>query len=57
LAAGSSDTVRFYLDLSVQGGTTGSGSSAVPEPPRKILEIRATTPEGVSAIKTAIVPL
>jgi hypothetical protein len=57
LAAGSSDTVRFYLDLSAREGTTGSSSSAVPEPPRKILEVRATTPEGVSAIKTAIVPL
>jgi hypothetical protein len=34
-----------------------SSSSAVPEPSRKILEVRATTPEGVTAIKTAIVPL
>ena len=58
LAAGSSDTVRFYLDLSVQESTAWNGpSAAVPEPPRKILEVRATTPEGVSAIKTAIVPL
>jgi hypothetical protein len=30
---------------------------AAPEPPRKIIEVRATTPEGESAIKTAIVPL
>ena len=57
LAAGSSDTVSFYLDLSAQEVTAGSSSSAVPEQPRKILEVRATTPEGVSAIKTAIVPL
>ena len=26
------------------------------EPPREIMEVRATTPEGVSAVKTAIVP-
>ena len=57
LAAGSSETVRFYVDLSSQEGTTVSSSSAVPEPSRKILEVRATTPEGVTAIKTAIVPL
>ena len=57
LAAGSSVTVRFYLDFSVQGSTVGSSPSAVPEPPRRIVEVRATTPEGVSAIKTAILPL
>jgi hypothetical protein len=56
LAAGRSDTVRFTLDLSVQERTSMS-ALAVPEPPRKIVEVRATTPEGVSAIKTAIVPL
>ncbi len=52
LAAGSYVTVRFYLDLSAPEST-----AAVPEPPRKIIEVRATTPEGVSAIKTAIVPV
>jgi hypothetical protein len=58
VAAGRSVTVRFYLDLSVQESTTGSSTSAAaPEPPRRIVEVRATTPEGVSAIKTAIVPL
>lgn len=59
LAAGQSITVRFYLDLSAREGTVGSGltATAAPKPPRKILEIRATTPTGVSAIKTAIVPL
>ncbi|MFL6059087.1 MAG: hypothetical protein ACJ732_09300, partial [Rubrobacteraceae bacterium] len=58
LAAGSSETLRFYdVDLSSHEGTTVSSSSAVPEPSRKILEVRATTPEGVTAIKTAIVPL
>jgi hypothetical protein len=54
LAAGESILVSFYLDLSAQEGTN---LAAVPETPRKILEIRATTPTGVSAIKTVILPL
>jgi hypothetical protein len=57
LPAGSSVPVRFYLDLSVTGSTASRSASAIPEPPRKIIEVRATTPEGVSAIKTAIVPV
>jgi hypothetical protein len=54
LPAGESVPVSFYLDLSAQEGTN---PAAVPETPRKILEIRATTPTGVSAIKTVILPL
>ena len=57
LPAGSSVPVRFYLDLSEAERTASSSASAIPEPPRKIIEVRATTPEGVSAVKTAIVPL
>ena len=59
VAAGRTVDRHFYLDLSVQESTVGSRMTAVavPEPPRKIVEVRATTPEGVSAIKTAIVPL
>jgi hypothetical protein len=57
LPAGSSVPVRFYLDLSVAGSMASRSASAIPEPPRKIIEVRATTPEGVSAIKTAIVPV
>jgi hypothetical protein len=53
LAAGGSANVRFYLDLSEAESTI---PAAVPEPPRKILEVRATTPTGVSAVKTAILP-
>jgi hypothetical protein len=56
LAAGESDTVPFYLDLSAQEDTS-STVPAVPESPRQIVEVRATTPTGVSAIKTAILPL
>ena len=55
LAAGESTTVPFYLDLSTpQAGLT---VPEVPEPPRTIVEVWATTPEGVSAVKTAILPL
>jgi hypothetical protein len=54
LAAGESDTVSFYLDLSTRAGTN---LAAVPEPPRTIVEVRATTPTGVSTVKTAILPL
>ena len=54
LEAGRSVTVSFNLDLSAQEKTN---PAAIPEAPRKILEVRATTPTGVSAIKTAIVPL
>ena len=55
LAAGKFTTVPFYLDLSTpQANLT---VPEVPEPPRTIVEARATTPEGVSAVKTAILPL
>jgi hypothetical protein len=55
LAAGESTTVPFYLDLSTpQAALT---VPEVPEPPRTIVEVRAATPEGVSAVKTAILPL
>ena len=58
LPAGSSVPVYFYVDLSQRESTIGATSApAAPEPPRKIIEVRATTPEGESAIKTAIVPL
>jgi len=50
-------TVPFYLDLSSPEITaSGSPSALSPEPPRKIIEVRAMTPGGVSAIKTAIMP-
>ena len=57
LAAGSHVNVPFYLDLSKAVSTASSSASAIHEPPRKIIEVRATTPGGVSAIKTAIVPV
>ncbi len=55
LPAGGTAEVRFEFDLSAP---EASGKlAAVPEPSRKILEIRASTPEGVPAIRTAILPL
>jgi hypothetical protein len=59
LPAGSRVDVPFNLDLSAAVSTTSSNASAsaVPESPRKIIEVRATTPGGVSAVKTAIVPV
>jgi hypothetical protein len=53
LAAGRYVTVRFYPNLSEGEGAI---PAAVPEPPRKILEVRATTPTGVSAVKTVVLP-
>ncbi len=56
LDAGKSTTVSFYLDLSAQESTSLTVPAA-PESPRTIVEVRATTRTGVSAIKTAILPL
>jgi hypothetical protein len=56
LAAGKSTVVPFYLDLSAKEGTS-SMAPAAPESPRTIVEVRATTPTGVSAVRTAILPL
>ncbi len=54
LATGKSTVVPFHLDLSA---TEVSNPANTPEPPRTIVEVRATTPTGVSAVKTAILPL
>ncbi len=55
LAAGKFTTVTFYLDLSTP--ETGPTTPDTPEPPRTVVEARAATPKGVSAVKTAILPL
>ncbi len=55
LAAGESTVVPFYIDLSTPAA--GLTVPDTPEPPRTIVEVRAATPEGVSAVKTAILPL
>ncbi len=56
LAAGRAEAVPFDLDLSAPEGTS-LAVPAAPEPPRTILEVRATTPTGVSAVKTVVLPL
>jgi hypothetical protein len=55
LSAGETIDANFEVDLSppIGAGRAYSGGS---DPPREIIEVRATTPEGVSAVKTAILP-
>ena len=53
LSAGEAVKVDFVLDLSPPAQTV----PGQPEPPRTLLEIRATTPDGVSAVRTVILPL
>lgn len=54
LDSGESAEVEFDLNLSPPE-TTNSYSGT--EPPRTIIEVRATTPDGVSAIRTAVLQL
>jgi len=56
LPAGESVLVRFRFDLLAAPEQTAASPPAAPEPSRKILEIRATTPGGVSTVRTAILP-
>jgi hypothetical protein len=55
LRAGERVEVGFLLDLSK--APEGSAASTASEERSEILEIRATTPEGVSVVRTAILPL
>lgn len=57
LAAGAARRATFVLDLSPPASLGEAGSSGDLEAPQTIVEIRATTPEGVSAIRTVILPL
>ena len=56
LASGESTTVEFEIDLSPQVPAEGrEANPAGTDPqPREVLEARATTPEGASAVKTAV---
>ncbi len=57
LAPGASKTVRFTLDLSSPKPSERRHPLPPDSPePRSVLEVQATTPEGVSAIKTAVLP-
>lgn len=51
ITPGETAAVPFELDLSPPAETIPYPG---PEPPRTIVEVRATTPEGVSAIRTVI---
>ena len=54
VAAGGGANVHFAFDLSEpEQRVTGRPAS---EPARKILEIKATTPDGISTVKTVILP-
>jgi hypothetical protein len=54
VAPGKAADVHFELDLSdPEKSAAGRPAS---EPARKILEIRASTPEGISAVRTVILP-
>lgn len=54
VAAGKAMGVSFGFDLS--GSERPTGGRPASEPARKLLELRATTPEGVSTVKTVILP-
>ena len=58
LAPGDSKTARFTIDLSSSSNPGGQNTpSSDSLSPRSVLEIQATTPQGISAIKTAVLPL
>jgi hypothetical protein len=56
IPAGGAESVRFEFDLVVPEQPVRRPSAATPEPSREILEIRATTPEGNSVVRTVILP-
>lgn len=58
LAPGDVATVEFEIDLSpsIPAKSREVGPDAEPQENRKILEARATTPGGDSAVKTAVLP-
>ncbi len=56
LAPGESATVEFEIDLSPQIPAEGHEANPTGADPQtqEVLEVRATTPEGASAVKTAV---
>jgi hypothetical protein len=56
IPAGEAAGVRFEFDLPARELPVARPPTVNPEPPREILEIRATTPEGNSTIRTVILP-
>jgi hypothetical protein len=56
IPVGEAASVRFEFDLVVPEQPVARPPEATPEPSREILEIRATTPEGNSVVRTVILP-
>jgi hypothetical protein len=56
IPAGGAESVSFEFDLIVPDQPVRRPSAASPEPSREILELRATTPEGDSTVRTVILP-
>ena len=56
IPAGEAARVRFEFDLPAREDPVARPPTANPEPSREILEIRATTPEGNSTVRTVILP-
>ena len=56
IPAGEAASVRFEFDLPARERPVAIPPTANPEPSREILEIRATTPEGNSRLRTVILP-
>jgi hypothetical protein len=56
IPAGEAARVRFEFDLPAREEPVARPPSANPEPTREILEIKATTPQGNSTVRTVILP-
>ena len=56
IPAGEPARVSFEFDLPAREEPVARPPTANPEPSRKILEIRATTPGGISTVRTVILP-
>jgi len=56
IPAGGTANVRFKFDLVAPEQPVARPTAATPEPAREILELRATTPEGNSTVRTVILP-
>ena len=56
IPAGEAARVRFEFDLLVREEPVARPPTANPEQSREILEIKATTPEGNSTVRTVILP-
>lgn len=58
LAPDDSKIVRFTVDLSRPDEPQGSNRNPSDSfEPRSVLEFQATTPEGISAVKSVVLPL